>query len=168
MFSQLHSQQTPALYTLQHRRTADVHRIAVVYSEWNAEITHALRDGAVTTLLECGLERQQIETFSVPGAFELTYTATLLSEATQPYDAIIIIGCVIRGETSHYDLICNSVTEGATELNLRGKAPVIFGLVTVENIEQARARSGGAVGNKGSECAIAALQTIDIRAAIQG
>ena len=122
----------------------------------------------VTTLLECGLERQQIETFSVPGAFELTYTANLLSEVPQPYDAIIIIGCVIRGETSHYDLICNSVTEGATELNLRGKAPIIFGLVTVENIEQARARSGGAVGNKGSECAIAALQMIDIRAAIQG
>ena len=89
MSSQLHSQQTPAHYTLQHRRTADVHRIAVVYSEWNAEITHALRDGAVTTLLECGLERQQIETFSVPGAFELTYTATLLSEATQPYDCLL-------------------------------------------------------------------------------
>lgn len=168
MSSQLHSQQTPAHYTLQRRLPSDIGRIAVVYSEWNAEITHALRDGATSTLLACGLLKEQIETISVPGAFELTYTATLLSVSPQPYDAIIIIGCVIRGETSHYDLICNSVTQGATELNLRGKAPVIFGLVTVENVEQARARSGGAVGNKGSECAIAALQMIDIRAKIEG
>ncbi len=163
MSSQLHNQQVPSLYSLKHISPSEINCIAIVVAEWNSKITHALHDGAVTTLLGCGLAADQIETISVPGAFELSYTAARLEEAQKRYDAVILIGCVIRGETSHYDLICNSVTQGATELNLRARTPFIFGLVTVENMDQALARAGGSIGNKGSECAVAALQMIDVR-----
>lgn len=139
-----------------------VGRIAVVVSQWNRQITAAIETGAVETLKEAGLTEDQIEVIYVPGAFELTYTAALLDKAGI-YDAIILLGCVIRGETSHYDLICDSVAQAATELNLRASQPVIFGLVTTENLDQALARAGGALGNKGSECATVAMQMIFIR-----
>lgn len=153
-------QQVPSSYQLSEKDTHEV-RVAVCYSEWNSDITHALRDGAVRTLIEAGLSNEQVSVFAVPGAFELTHAASKCLALGNVFDAVIILGCVIRGETSHYDLICNAVANGVTSLNLQASKPVIFGLVTTENKQQALARSGGNLGNKGSEAAIAALQMID-------
>ena len=134
-------------------------RIAVVYSEWNQEITYALRDGAINTLIANGTEAENIETFSVPGSFELIYGASRLVKSDK-YDAIIAIGCVIRGDTPHFDYICEGVTSGLSSLNITGNTPVIFGLITTNNLEQAQERSGGRLGNKGDECAVTALHMI--------
>lgn len=153
------NKQVPASYKLQLKGAEEV-RVAVCYSEWNSHITHPLRDGAVAQLRESGLIDEQIALFSVPGAFELTHAAAKCL-AKECFDAIIVLGCVIRGETSHYDLICNAVAEGITALNLEAQSPIIFGLVTTENQQQAVDRSGGKLGNKGQEAAIAALQMID-------
>lgn len=135
-------------------------RIAIVTAEWNSSITHPLRDGAVQTLLQAGLQEKQIECFSVPGAFELSYGAAKLMARTD-FDAIIVFGCVIRGETSHYEHICDGVTKAITELNLLAKIPVIFGLITTENMQQAQDRIGGKEGHKGVEAAFTALRMID-------
>ena len=134
-------------------------RIAVVYSEWNQEITYALRDGAINTLIANGTDAENIETFSVPGSFELIYGASRLVKSDK-YDAIIAIGCVIRGDTPHFDYICEGVTAGLSSLNVTGNTPVIFGLITTNNLEQAEERSGGRLGNKGDECAVTALHMI--------
>ena len=134
-------------------------RIAVVYSEWNQEITYALRDGAINTLIANGTEEENIETFSVPGSFELIYGASRLVKSDK-YDAIIAIGCVIRGDTPHFDYICEGVTSGLSSLNVTGNTPVIFGLITTNILEQAQERSGGRLGNKGDECAVTALHMI--------
>ena len=131
-------------------------RIAVVYAEWNQDITYALRDGAINTLIANGVEAENIETFSVPGSFELIYGASRLVKS-EKYDAIIAIGCVIRGDTPHFDYICEGVTAGLSSLNVTGNTPVIFGLITTNNLEQAQERSGGRLGNKGDECAVTAL-----------
>ena len=134
-------------------------RIAVVYAEWNPEITHALRDGAVNTLVTNGVKEEDIEIFSVPGSYELIYGASRLVKS-EKYDAIIAIGCVIRGDTPHFDYICEGVTAGLTQLNVTGDTPVIFGLITTNNLLQAQERSGGRLGNKGDECAVTALHMI--------
>lgn len=154
------NKQVPTPCALQHKQANEL-RIAICYAEWNSDITHLLRDGAIATLREAGLLETQISLLSVPGAFELTYAAASCLESPAFYDAVIIIGCVIRGETSHYDCICNAVTQGITTLNLHADKPVIFGLITTENKQQALDRSGGKLGNKGCEAAIAALQMID-------
>ena len=125
-------------------------RIAVVAAEWNSHITGALSDGAVATLKERGLKDDQIEVFSVPGTVELTYAASQLIEASR-FDAVIIIGCVIKGDTPHFDYVCQSVTQGMTALNADCDTPVIFGVLTVLDEQQALDRAGGRLGNKGSE-----------------
>ena len=134
-------------------------RVAVVYAEWNSEITYALRDGAINTLIANGVESDDIETFSVPGSFELIYGSSRLVKSKK-YDAVIAIGCVIRGDTPHFDYICEGVTAGLSQLNVTGDTPVIFGLITTNNLEQAQERSGGRLGNKGDECAVTALHMI--------
>ena len=134
-------------------------RIAIVTAEWNPDITYALRDGAVNTLLVNGVEKENIELFSVPGSFELIYGASRLVKS-EKYDAVIAIGCVIRGDTPHFDYICEGVTAGLSQLNVTGDTPVIFGLITTNNLEQAQERSGGRLGNKGDECAVTALHMI--------
>lgn len=162
----LEGTQVPEQYRLLFRPPEGV-KIAVCYSEWNSDITHPLRDGAIETLHEAlcpnstedVLERQ-VHCFQVPGAFELIHAAASCVK-TGFFDAVIVLGCVIRGETSHYDLICESVAHGIGTLNLEAFVPVIFGLVTTENKQQAKDRSGGVLGNKGREAAIAALQMID-------
>lgn len=136
------------------------HRIAIVTAEWNADITHALRDGAIATLLGTGIPREDILTFEVPGAIELTYAASMLTETMPPVDAVIVFGCVIRGDTPHFDYVCQSVTQGITAINTRGEIPVIFGVLTVENQQQAIERVGGCHGHKGIEAAEAAIQMI--------
>ncbi len=137
-------------------------RFACVVSEWNNEITSALYEGAKNTLLACGAAGHDVTQVKVPGAVELTYAAKRLCQS-EKFDAIIAIGNVIQGETKHFDFVCNSVTQGITELNLRFDTPVIFCVLTDNNIEQSRARSGGVHGNKGIEAAVAALKMAGLR-----
>ena len=137
-------------------------RIAVVAAEWNSHITGALSDGAVATLKERGLKDDQIEVFSVPGTVELTYAASQLIEASR-FDAVIILGCVIKGDTPHFDYVCQSVTQGMTALNADCDTPVIFGVLTVLDEQQALDRAGGRLGNKGSEAADTALKMVEFR-----
>lgn len=135
-------------------------KFSIVVSEWNTEITNALRDGAIETLLKNGAIKENIRIDYVPGSFELTFAASQLIKKTDA-DAIIILGSVIKGETPHFDYVCQAVTQGATLLNEQGNIPVIYGLLTTLDMTQAKARSGGDLGNKGIECAIAAIKMIN-------
>lgn len=144
--------------------TSDV-RIAIVSAEWNDHITSALSDGAVATLHARGLGDSQIELFRVPGTIELTYAASQLIEAER-FDAIIIIGCVIKGDTPHFDYVCQSVTQGMTALNADCDIPVIFGVLTVLDEQQALDRAGGRLGNKGAEAAETALKMVEFRRSV--
>lgn len=129
----------------------------IVVSEWNEEITNALLEGAVATLEEHGAIPENIHIKHVPGSFELIYGAHQMT-LNGGFDAIIILGSVVRGETPHFDYICQGVTAGIARLNTVSEIPVIYGLLTTDNIEQARQRAGGALGNKGSECAVVAIK----------
>ena len=137
-------------------------KIGIVYAEWNNEITYALRDGAVKTLIDNGVEENDIELACVPGSFELIFGASQMVKSDK-YDAVIAIGCVIRGDTPHFDYICEGVTAGLSKLNVEYNTPVIFGLITTNNLLQAQERAGGRLGNKGDECAITALQMMAYR-----
>lgn len=140
------------------------YRIGLVQSEWNREITDALYQGAVDTLRACAVKERNIHHLVVPGAVELTYACKSLCDRGD-LDAVIAIGVVIQGETKHFDFVCQSVTHGITELNLQYATPVIFCVLTDNNIEQSRARAGGIHGNKGVEAAVAALRMAAIKAA---
>lgn len=131
--------------------------IGIVVSEWNSHITHALRDGAIATLLELGVMDENIILMDVPGSFELVYGSKLFCQDSM-IDAVIAIGSVIRGETAHFDYVCQGVAQGIKDLNVHGETPVIFCVLTDDNEEQAKARSGGKYGNKGVEAAVAAIQ----------
>ncbi|MDR0830823.1 MAG: 6,7-dimethyl-8-ribityllumazine synthase [Prevotellaceae bacterium] len=132
-------------------------RYALVVADWNSDITYALLDGAVETLKLHGAKEENIEFFHVAGTFELTFAAAkLLNE--HRFSAIVVIGCVIRGDTPHFDYICQGVTQGISALNAKGEIPVIFSVLTTENLQQALDRAGGALGNKGVEGAITAMQ----------
>jgi 6,7-dimethyl-8-ribityllumazine synthase len=134
-------------------------KIAIVVSEWNSNITENLLQGAYDTLIKFGVTSQNILIHWVPGSFELTFGAKTLIEKIHP-DALIMLGCVIQGETPHFTYVCQSVTQGATELNIKYDVPVIFGLLTTTTLEQAKDRAGGRHGNKGDEAAITALKMI--------
>ncbi|MBL6647168.1 MAG: 6,7-dimethyl-8-ribityllumazine synthase [Flavobacteriaceae bacterium] len=129
-------------------------RFVLVVSEWNTQITENLFLGAKKVLLDKGAEK--IDRVDVPGSFELIYGARC--QFDKDYDAIIAIGSVIRGETKHFDYVCQSVSHGVKDLNLLGKTPVIFCVLTDDNVQQAIDRSGGALGNKGAEAAVAAIR----------
>ena len=129
----------------------------IVVAEWNKEITGALLRGAVDTLEKHGALPENIHVKTVPGSFELVYGARQMS-LNGNYDAVIILGCVIRGETPHFDYICQGVTHGIARLNTTSEIPIIFGLLTTENLQQAKDRSGGRLGNKGDECAVDAIK----------
>lgn len=129
----------------------------IVVAEWNSEITNALLNGAVETLEKHGAQPENIHVKTVPGSFELIYGAHQMT-LNDSFDAIIILGSVIRGETPHFDYICQGVTAGIARLNAISERPVIYGLLTTDNLQQARDRSGGRLGNKGSECAIDAIK----------
>ncbi len=137
----------------------DMH-VAIVRTLWNSHITEKLLDGALTTFNENGITKDMIDVFEVPGAVELTFASAKLVD-TGLYNAIIILGCVIRGGTPHFDYVCDSVTRGNSYLNSECDIPIIFGVLTVDNEQDALDRCGGKEGNKGSECAIAALQMYD-------
>ncbi len=144
---------------------------AIVVAEWNPDITNALKEGAVSTLLENGVLSKNINVVHVPGTFELTYAAAKLSnqfktvagKKEHKYDGIIVIGCVIQGDTPHFTFVCNGVTQGITELNLlNDRCPVIFGVLTTNTLQQAKDRAGGIHGNKGDEAAITAIKMANI------
>lgn len=137
-------------------------RVAIVYANWNAAITYRLRDSAVNTLHAAGIPAENVECFDVPGTVELTFLAARLLQL-DTYDAIIVIGCVIRGDTPHFDYVCQSVTHGVTELNLRGVCPVIFNVLTVDDYQQAVDRCGGPAGDKGKEAALTAVDMMKYR-----
>ncbi len=132
-------------------------RFGIVVSEWNGEITEALFKGAEDALLDCGALSENVIRWNVPGSFELTFGCKKMIQ-TEKVDAIVAIGSVIRGETSHFDFVCSATAQGIKDLNVAYDVPVIFCVLTDDNIEQSRARSGGKHGNKGTEAAIAAIQ----------
>ena len=132
-------------------------KIAIVTSEFNGFITEQLLKGAEHTLLKYGVTASNIDSLHVPGAFELPLAAKKLAE-TGRYDSVITLGCVIRGATSHYDYVCVEAAKGISNASITTGIPVIFGVITTENIEQAIDRAGVKVGNKGSEAAITAIE----------
>lgn len=134
-------------------------KVGIVVSEWNDRVTGALLDGAYNTLLKHGVLKENILVKTVPGSFELVYGSSWMMKET-PVDAVIALGCVIRGDTPHFDYICQGTTQGLAELNRKGDIPVIYGLLTCNNLQQALDRCGGSLGNKGDECAITALKMI--------
>ena len=135
-------------------------RVAVVRTLWNSKITEPLMAGALDEFKSAGLTEQDIDTFEVPGAIELTFAASKLIESGL-YNSIVVLGCGIRGGTPHFDYVCQSVTQGITHLNAECDIPVIFGVLTVDNEQDALDRAGGKEGNKGAEAARAALLMYD-------
>ncbi|NHF61152.1 6,7-dimethyl-8-ribityllumazine synthase [Flavobacteriaceae bacterium TP-CH-4] len=132
-------------------------RFGIVVSEWNHEITEALFKGAREALMDCGAKTENIRRWNVPGSFELTFGCKKML-TTQQVDAVIAIGSVIQGETKHFDFVCSAVAQGIKDLNVHFDTPVIFCVLTDNTLQQAKDRSGGKHGNKGTEAAIAAIQ----------
>lgn len=138
----------------------DRFKIGIVTSRFNAEITEKLEAGAYARLIELGMNTEKIVRVRVPGAVEIPLAALHLLESD--CDAVIALGCVIRGETTHYDYVCNSVERGCTQVMLQTKKPVVFGVLTTENEEQAEARVGGAFGHKGRDAAEVAVEMLNL------
>ena len=135
-------------------------RFGIVVSEWNDTVTNGLYKGALDALIDCGALPENIIKWDVPGSFELIYGSKKM--IGQNVDAVIAIGCVIQGETKHFDFVCDGVTQGIKELNLTTDTPVIFCVLTDNNMQQSIDRSGGKHGNKGTEAAIAAIKMADL------
>ena len=134
-------------------------RFAIVVAEWNAQVTEALFEGAHRTLLKEGAQAENVIRKNVPGSFELTLGAQWVAERSD-IDAVICLGCVIQGETRHFDFICNAVAHGLTDVALKFNKPVIFGVLTPNTLEQALDRAGGRHGNKGDEAAVTAIKML--------
>ena len=134
-------------------------RFAIVVAEWNARVTEALFEGAHQTLLKEGAQADNILRKNVPGSFELTLGAQWMAERPD-IDAVICLGCVIQGETRHFDFICNAVAQGLTDVGLKFNKPVIFGVLTPNTLEQALDRAGGRHDNKGDEAAVTAIKML--------
>lgn len=143
--------------------SAEGMKFGIVTAEWNTEVTSALQQGAFDTLIKYGASEEDIIVRSVPGTFELTSGAKMMAENTD-VDAVICIGCVIQGDTPHFDYICQGVTHGITELNLDFDVPFVFGVLTTNTLEQATDRAGGKHGNKGDEAAITAIKMVALNA----
>ena len=142
--------------------------IGIVVAEWNSEITTALAQGAVETLLQNGVREEDIVLVHVPGSYELTTGADLMLKGNAALDAVICCGCVIQGETRHFDFICEAVSQGLTNVALKHERPVIFSLLTTNDMQQALDRAGGVHGNKGVEGAVTALKMIAVREELLG
>lgn len=138
-------------------------RFGIVVSEWNDKITNGLFNGAESALLDCGVLPENIFRWNVPGSFELIYGAKLMLEKVEKLDAVITIGSVIKGETMHFEFVCEGVTQGIKDLNIQSDVPVIFCVLTDNNEQQSIDRSGGKHGNKGIEAAIAAIKMAELR-----
>jgi 6,7-dimethyl-8-ribityllumazine synthase len=138
--------------------------VAIVVSRWNPEITGSLCNAAIATLTQAGVPQENIHVTQVPGSYELPFGAqqALLHHGDQ-LDAVICIGCVIQGETRHFDFICSTTAQCIASLGLEHDKPVIFGVLTPNTLQQAQDRAGGRLGNKGQEAAVAALELIDLQ-----
>ena len=136
-------------------------KVAIVVSRFNDFITGRLLEGAKDTLVRHEVEDNNIDVAYVPGAFEIPLVAKKLAKSNN-YDAVITLGCVIRGATSHYDYVCNEVAKGVSRVNDETEVPVIFGILTTESIEQAVERAGTKAGNKGSEAAVSAIEMANL------
>ncbi|MEM7107753.1 MAG: 6,7-dimethyl-8-ribityllumazine synthase [Bacteroidota bacterium] len=153
------SEKNLSSYTKDNVTDVSKRRFAVIVSEWNDSITEALYDGAYHTLRENGVPKENIIRKNVPGSFELTLAAQWM--ASKPsIDTVICLGCVIQGETKHFDFICEAVAQGLTHVGLKFNKPVIFGVLTPNTQQQALDRSGGKHGNKGDEAAITAIKML--------
>ncbi len=139
--------------------------IGIVVAEWNHEVTGNLLKGALETLKANGVQENNIHTTWVPGSFELPLGAQFLLEGDK-VDAVIVLGCVIQGETRHFDFVCHGTTQGIMDLNLKYNKPVIFGLLTDDTLQQSLDRSGGKHGNKGIECAVTAMKMVGLKRAV--
>ena len=149
-------------YDINSVPSASSMKFGIIVAEWNYEITGALAQGAVDTLKKHGASDENIIVKHVPGTFELTLGAQYLAEYAN-VDAIIALGCVIQGETRHFDFICHGVTQGITELNMKYNKPFIFGVLTTDNQQQALDRAGGKLGNKGDEAAVTAIKMLALK-----
>lgn len=138
---------------------ADEYSIGIVVSEWNDFVTFNMRDGAIEVLHKEGIRKENIKVFYVPGAFELSFAAMQMCKSNR-FAAVIAIGCVIRGETPHFDYVCSAVAHGIKDCNILTKTPTIFCVLTDDTKEQSIARSGGTLGNKGIEAAVTAIKMI--------
>jgi 6,7-dimethyl-8-ribityllumazine synthase len=137
-------------------------RFGIVVSTWNHKITESLYDAAVKTLLSFGAKKENLIRKNVPGSYELCLGAQFFAEYAD-VDAVICLGCVIQGETRHFDFICDAVAQGLMTLNLKYNKPFVFGLLTPGNMQQALDRAGGIHGNKGDEAAITAIQMLTLQ-----
>ncbi|HEX2899127.1 MAG TPA: 6,7-dimethyl-8-ribityllumazine synthase [Bacteroidia bacterium] len=142
-----------------HRDTT----VAIVASKWNPEVLEALLEGARRTLLAAGIPEKQVLVYRVPGSYELPTGAQFAVEGNPGIDAVICLGCVVQGETRHFEFINNAVAQGVKDVSLKYNLPVIFGVLTPDNSQQALDRAGGKYGNKGEEAAVAALEMIDLK-----
>jgi len=136
-------------------------KFAILVSEWNQEVTQALYMGAYETLIKHGAQKKNILIQTVPGSFELTLGAQKMAQKPE-IDAVICLGCVIQGETRHFDFICQAVAQGITDVSIKFNKPVIFGVLTPNSQEQAMDRAGGKHGNKGDEAAITAIKMLGL------
>ncbi len=147
-----------------HTQIADAapFRFGIVVAEWNAAITGALYEGAYETLIQHGADPAHIKTLKVPGTYELIAGADMLL-AYKNFNAVICLGCVIQGETRHFDFICDAAANGLAQVAIKYNKPVVFGVLTTDNLEQAQERAGGKHGNKGVEAAVTAIQMADLQ-----
>lgn len=137
-------------------------KFGIVVAEWNEEVTEALYAGAFETLLKLGATRENIERMNVPGSFELTLGAQWMAKREE-IDAVITLGCVIQGETRHFDFICQACAQGITDVGLKYNKPVVFGVLTPDTQKQAMDRAGGKHGNKGDEAAATAVKMLSVK-----
>lgn len=145
-------------------QTQDIskNKFGIVVAEWNEQVTESLYSGAYQTLINAGAVRDNIERMNVPGTFELSLGGQWMAER-KDIDAVICLGCVIQGETRHFDFICDAVANGITTVNLKYNKPVIFGVLTTDNMKQALDRAGGKHGNKGDEAAATAIKMLEVK-----
>ena len=134
-------------------------KFGIVMSEWNSSVTESLLEGVLQTLLSRGAQKENIVTVQVPGSFELSLGAQRMAKK-ETIDVVICLGCVIQGETRHFEFICHAVTNGLTEVSLKYNKPVVFGVLTTDTYQQALDRAGGKHGNKGDEAAITAIKML--------
>lgn len=142
---------------------ADHYKIGIVISEWNPEVTEALKEGAINSLLDHGVQKNNLSIHAVPGSFELPLAAAMMFDADEELDGVICLGCVIQGETRHFEFISQAVAQGIMRVGLDYEAPVVFGVLTCDTHEQAIERAGGKHGNKGVEAAVTILKMIQLQ-----
>ncbi len=152
--------------TINGRLVGEKYRVGIVVAKFNELVTTRLLEGCVSQLQDLGIDEDQIVVAKVPGAMEISRVAKKLGDSGQ-VDGLIALGAVIRGETSHYDYVCSSTAQGLSTLSLTGPVPVMFGVLTTDNLEQALSRSGGKGGNKGTECATGLIQLLSVEKQIE-